>query len=128
MAKAKKPTTKKSADSQESSTVIRISASDNKGSTKKAKRTTKAAKTSTKKSPQVSKTDSVSQQKKNGILRSFFGYFIGAWHELKLVRWPNRKATWGLTIAVLLFSAFFVIFILLLDAGFKYLFELMYRQ
>lgn len=51
-------------------------------------------------------------------------YFTGAWQELKLVRWPNRKATWSLTLAVILFSLFFVFFILLLDTFFKYLFQL----
>lgn len=52
------------------------------------------------------------------------GYFKGAWFELRLVHWPNRRATWSLTGAVLAFTAFFVIFVLLLDAGFKYMFEL----
>lgn len=51
-------------------------------------------------------------------------YFRGAWYELRQVRWPNRKATWGLTAAVLGFTAFFVIVILLLDALFKYIFQL----
>jgi preprotein translocase SecE subunit len=51
-------------------------------------------------------------------------YLKGAWFELKQVHWPNRRATWGLTVAVLLFSAFFIIVILLLDALFKYLFQL----
>lgn len=50
-------------------------------------------------------------------------YFKGAWVELKQVRWPTRKATWGLTFAVLAFTAFFVVLIVLLDAGFKLLFE-----
>lgn len=52
-------------------------------------------------------------------------YFKGAWYELKQVRWPNRKATWSLTVAVIVFTLFFALLILLLDAGFKYLFELM---
>lgn len=52
------------------------------------------------------------------------GYFKGAWFELKQVHWPTRKATWSLTGAVIAFTGFFVILILLLDAGFKYLFEL----
>lgn len=51
-------------------------------------------------------------------------YFKGAWVELRQVRWPTRRATWGLTFAVLLYSAFFVVVILLLDLLFKYLFEL----
>lgn len=52
------------------------------------------------------------------------GYFKGAWIELKQVRWPNRKATWSLTFAVILFTAFFVVLVLLVDAVFKYLFDL----
>jgi len=54
-------------------------------------------------------------------------YFRGAWRELKLVRWPTRRATWSLTGAVLAFSAFFVGFILLIDAFFKYLFQLILK-
>ncbi len=50
-------------------------------------------------------------------------YFKGSWYELRQVRWPDRKATWSLTAAVLLFTAFFIVLIVLLDAGFKFLFE-----
>lgn len=97
------------------SKVTRISASD----TKPAKQAKKQpAKRSAKAS---SKGEDLTQ--KRGIVSRFFGYFTGAWYELKQVRWPTRGATWSLTAAVLGFSAFFVIFILLLDAGFKYLFE-----
>lgn len=60
-------------------------------------------------------------------LVSIGGYFKGAWFELRQVRWPNRKATWSLTGAVLLFTAFFVVLILLLDVLFKYLFELILK-
>lgn len=52
------------------------------------------------------------------------GYFKGAWVELRQVRWPNRRATWALTIAVVVFSLFFVALILLLDMFFKWVFEL----
>lgn len=62
-----------------------------------------------------------------GPLGAILGYFKGAWFELRQVIWPTRKATWGLTLAVLAFSAFFVVFILLIDAGFKYLFELLLK-
>ncbi|MBN9398047.1 preprotein translocase subunit SecE [Candidatus Saccharibacteria bacterium 47-87] len=60
--------------------------------------------------------------------KSFLGgigrYFKGAWVELRQVRWPNRRATWALTLAVILFSVFFGVLISLLDTLFKYLFEL----
>lgn len=56
--------------------------------------------------------------------RSIGGYFKGAWFELRQVRWPNRKATWSLTLAVILFSLFFVLLIVLLDTFFKFIFEI----
>ena len=63
--------------------------------------------------------------KSNGVgpLRAIGGYFKGAWQELRAVRWPNRRNTWGLTLAVLGFTAFFIILILLVDAGFQLLFQ-----
>ena len=66
----------------------------------------------------------------NPFVKTLFaigGYFRGAWIELRLVRWPTRQATWGLTFAVILFSAFFVVVILLLDIFFKYVFELILK-
>lgn len=55
--------------------------------------------------------------------RAFGGYFKGAWVELRQVRWPNRKSTWSLTLAVILFSLFFALVIVGLDAAFSYLFK-----
>ena len=57
---------------------------------------------------------------KNGDGRS---YLKGAWYELKQVRWPNRRTTWALTLAVILFTAFFVGLIVLLDYGFQWVFD-----
>lgn len=50
-------------------------------------------------------------------------YVKGAWQELRQVRWPNRKATWSLTGAVIVFSLFFAAVILGLDYVFQYLFK-----
>lgn len=52
------------------------------------------------------------------------GYFRGAWYELSQVRWPDRKATWSLTLAVILFSLFFAGVILGLD----YVFQLLFKE
>ena len=71
-----------------------------------------------KKSVKVENKKSTKKGKKKKV-----GYFKGAWIELKQVRWPDRKSTWGMTFAVVLFTLFFVVLILLLDAGFKYLFD-----
>ncbi len=102
-------------------TVTRIKASDSSG-TKEPKKATKA-KTAKPKAPSFDKP----KRKLPRPLAAFFGYFKGAWAELRQVHWPTRRATWGLTGAVLAFSAFFVVFILLLDSAFKYLFEIILK-
>ena len=110
----------------ESKNVTRIKATDEapkKSAPSKAAKTTKAPK----KTPKVVKE---ANEPSNWFLKALYSigrYFKGAWVELKQVRWPTRKATWGLTIAVILFSAFFIVLILLLDALFKFVFELMIK-
>ncbi len=75
------------------------------------------------------KTPKVKKDPKGALkmLFSLGGYFKGAWIELRQVRWPNRKATWSLTLAVLLFTILFFTLIVLLDAGFKELFNLILK-
>ena len=73
------------------------------------------------KEAQISKKENKKSTKKGK--KKKVGYFKGAWIELKQVRWSDRKSTWGMTFAVVLFTLFFVVLILLLDAGFKYLFD-----
>lgn len=109
----------------DSTKVTRIKATD---SAPKKRASTKVATPS--KTPKTTKKQKVSKEPSNRFtktLASIGGYFTGAWYELKQVRWPTRKATWGLTLAVILFSAFFVVLILLLDAFFKFIFELMIK-
>ena len=76
----------------------------------------------------TAKTAKVAKKTKKPGKKNVFGrmadYFKGAWFELRQVRWPNRQATWGLTIAVILFSLFFMGLILLLDFIFTSLFEI----
>lgn len=52
-----------------------------------------------------------------------FGYVKGSWQELKQVRWPNRRATWSFTFAVIVYTLFFLIIILIFDAAFQQLFK-----
>jgi preprotein translocase SecE subunit len=56
-------------------------------------------------------------------LKAIGGYFVGSYRELRQVKWPSRRATWGLTFAVILFTAVFVVMILSLDYGFEQLFK-----
>ena len=110
--KDKKSPAKKTATTTK---VTRITASD---SVKPAVKTVKTPKKTT---PTEVKSE---KKKRKNPLAAIGGYFAGAWYELRQVRWPNRKATWGMTLAVMAFTAFFMVLILLLDALFKYLFEL----
>ncbi len=61
--------------------------------------------------------------KKLNVFRRIGQYFVGAWHELRQVRWPNRRQTWELTVAVILFSLLLGATIFGLDALFTWLFK-----
>ena len=52
------------------------------------------------------------------------GWYIGeSWGELRQVRWTNRKTTWKLTLAVVVYTMIFFLFIMALDALFSLLFN-----
>jgi preprotein translocase SecE subunit len=51
-------------------------------------------------------------------------YIRDSWRELRQVRWPNRKATWKMVLAVLVYCLIFVVIISLLDLFFGWLFKL----
>jgi preprotein translocase SecE subunit len=54
---------------------------------------------------------------------AFAKYVRGSWNELRQVRWPDRRATWEMTLAVIGFTLFFAVIILLLDSLFQTLFK-----
>lgn len=56
-------------------------------------------------------------------IRAFFRYLAESWQELKQVRWPNRKMTWKLVFAVILYTVIFAAIIMVLDALFTLLFN-----
>ena len=51
-------------------------------------------------------------------------YLRDSWLELRQVRWPNRKATWKMVLAVFIYTLVFGAFLLLLDV----LFDLIFNQ
>lgn len=57
-------------------------------------------------------------------LSTITGYFRGAWQEIKQVRWPDRRSTWGMVGALIVFTAALFLVIILLDYGFAWLFKL----
>lgn len=58
---------------------------------------------------------------------AFGRYLRDSWREIRQVRWPTRKATWKMTLAVLVYTAIFVIFISLLDLFFRWFFSLIIK-
>lgn len=119
----------KSSTSKAETKVTRISARDT-APTKKASRSKTAVKTkpatATKTRDQkkdgLAESDAVKQTK--NPIRQLLRYFKGAWFELRQVRWPDRRTTWAMTGALLLFTTFFIGVIVLIDYGFNYLFKL----
>lgn len=124
----------KKPSNSEKTSVTRIKASDTSG-TKSAKNTgaekTAPAKKVTKVKPAISvrqheeKAKAEKRATSKSPLTAIGRYFKGAWQELKLVRWPDRASTWKMTGALLVFTLFFVVLIVLLDFGFAKLFKVM---
>ena len=54
---------------------------------------------------------------------AFGRYMRDSWRELRQVRWPNRKATWKMVLAVVIYTAVFVVIIVLLDLLFTFIFN-----
>ena len=50
-------------------------------------------------------------------------YFTNSWRELKLVTWPNRRETWRLTAAVLVFAVIFGALVWVVDVGLDQIFK-----
>ncbi len=121
---SKKPTANNNTKSE--TTVTRIKASDSKpAAAKKTIATAKAVPTTASKAKKPVTAEPVEGTgKRRNPFRAMADYFKGAWYELRQVRWPDRKATWGMTGALLAFTGFFVALVLLLDALFKYVFQL----
>ena len=82
------------------------------------------------------KTGKVGKATKNGkkpfiLFRPFVAlghYLRDSWRELRQVRWPNRKATWKMLIAVIVYSVLFMVLITVLDLAFSGLFNLMFSK
>ena len=93
---------------------------------------TEKAKRKDKKVAEKKVTTKKSSEKKPFILfRPFVylgRYIRDSWRELRQVRWPNRKATWKMVLAVLVYTAIFVIFISLLDLFFTWLSNLILNK
>lgn len=89
------------------------------------KSNTKTARPSGAKTKTTSKTGKLKNSKsRRNPLSAITGYFRGAWQEIKQVRWPDRRSTWGMVGALIVFTAALFLVIILLDYGFAWLFKL----
>jgi preprotein translocase subunit SecE len=122
----------KSSAKKSETKITRITASDTEAPKKETKEApvasvevsdTKKAKR-TKKADTPAAGDKPAKKRRGNVFVRIGRYFKGAWTELRLVRWPDRKATWGMTGALIAFTLFFVVVILVLDYGFSQLFKL----
>lgn len=50
-------------------------------------------------------------------------YFRESWKELRQVTWPNRRETWQLTLAVIIFAVVFGVLVAVVDFGLDKLFK-----
>lgn len=107
-------------------------------------REVKARETVTEKPAKISKTDkklrkkakTESAQGDEKPLKSVFilarpfvalgRYLRDSWRELRMVRWSSRKATWKMALAVLIYCAIFIVFIVILDTFFTFIFNLIF--
>lgn len=98
----------------------------------KDKKTTKQEKKLKKSEAKAEKKAEKKDLKKVFILfRPFVAigrYLKECWQELRQVRWPNRKATWKLLFAILIYTAIFIVIIMLLDALFTFIFNLILNK
>ena len=58
---------------------------------------------------------------------AFGRYLRDSWRELRQVRWPNRKVTWKMVLAVFVYTALFVSFLVAVDLLFDWLFNLILK-
>ena len=127
---AKAPTKASSKKDSSATKVTRIKASESteaaaakKPASKAAKAPKKAVKVKPAIAAKATSTPEPTKRRRNPFA-AIGRYFKGSWHELMQVRWPDRKSTWSMTGALIAFTIFFVIIILLADFGFSKLFNL----
>ncbi|MBQ2638274.1 preprotein translocase subunit SecE [Candidatus Saccharibacteria bacterium] len=55
---------------------------------------------------------------------AFGRYLRDSWRELRQVRWPNRKTTWKMVLAVFVYTVLFIGLLVVLDILFDWIFSL----
>ena len=76
------------------------------------------------------KSDKKSEKKPFILIRPivYLGRYIrDSWREIRQVRWPSRKATWKLVLAIFVYTGIFIAIIMLLDALFTWVFGMLVK-
>ena len=125
--KAPKKSVKKSVKTSASASSKAVSAKEVAKATKSTTKTTikkaEAEKTVAKKQIKPITKDA---KKPFILIRPFvyFGRYVKeSWQEIRQVRWPSRKVTWKLFLAILVYTLLFAVVIMLLDLLFTWLFN-----
>ena len=121
--KASDSPSKKEDVSEPTITRKKVEVKDKKTEKAKLKKQKKAEKA-------IGKSAKTNEKKPFILIRPFvalFRYLRNSWMELRQVRWPNRKATWKMVLAVFVYTALFVVLIGLLDLFFGWLFGLIFK-
>lgn len=84
----------------------------------------KKAKASPKKTIAAQKTKTAKHQ---NPLRAFGSYIKASFQEIRLVKWPNRRETWAMTLAVIVYSLLMIAIVLLFDNLYNWLFKLVIK-
>ncbi len=93
---------------------------------KKDTKTKKELKKELKKEAKLAKKAKKASKKPFILFRPFVAlghYLKNSWIELRQVRWPNRKTTWKMVLAVFVYTLIFVGLLLLLDIIFDLIFN-----
>lgn len=96
--------------------ITRIKAGGKKA--KKTKTSPKRISTKTKKSGKANRTNPI---------RAFGSYIKASFREIRLVKWPTRRETWTMTLAVVIYSLVIIAIVLLFDNVYDWLFKLIIK-
>ena len=103
--------------------ITRIKATDPHETKPKEAKVTPPKEVKKPESKKVDKAKKPKKAKKHCFLTAPFRYIHSSWLELRQVHWPSRKSTWAMVLAVVVYTAIFVGFIVLVDALFTLIFN-----
>ncbi|MBQ3468059.1 preprotein translocase subunit SecE [Candidatus Saccharibacteria bacterium] len=126
--KASDPGKKQPEKEVEREEVPTFSERDAKAAKKLAEKEKKSFEKAEKKKERLEDREAQGGSKVKRALTAPFRYIRNSWREIRQVRWPNRKATWKMVLAIFVYSALFIALIMLLDLFFTWIFNLILKK